>query len=317
MKKISIVIPVYYNELNLSETVPQLLNIFEKLQAYQLELVFVDDGSGDHSLDLLRDYQKQEPNIIKIIKLTRNFGSMAAIQAGLTVASGDCIGMISADLQDPPELFLDMIQLWEQGNKTILAVRQDREDSAIQKMFSNTYYYLIRKIAIPNYPMGGFDFFLIDRQVANQVNQILEKNTNIMSLIFWLGFKPILIPYIRRTRKIGQSRWTLKKKIKLFEDTFISFSSLPFKLIMLLGYISMLSGLVYGGYHLFTRSLTLESNPEAYVIIFLILFFSGIQMVLSGVLGKYLWQTLEESRKRPLFVIDEIITSPNNMKPND
>ena len=126
MKKFSIVVPVYYNELNLPDTVPQLLALGEKLPQWDLELVFVDDGSGDQSLRILLDFHKQFPQQIKVVKLSRNFGSMAAIQAGYSVASGDCVGMIAADLQDPPELFLDMIDHWKKGSKAVFAVRSDR-----------------------------------------------------------------------------------------------------------------------------------------------------------------------------------------------
>ena len=199
----SIVIPVYYNEPNLPETIPQLLGLVERIPQCRLELVFVDDGSGDRSLEILRKFQERYPDTIKVVKLTRNFGSMAAIQAGFTVASGDCVGMISADLQDPPELFLEMLDHWKKGAKAVFAVRQDREEPFSQKLFSNTYYALVRKYAIPGYPDGGFDFFLVDRQVVNEVNRIQEKNTNLMTLIYWLGFRPILLPYVRRARQVA------------------------------------------------------------------------------------------------------------------
>ena len=173
MKTFSIVVPVYYNESNLPETIPQLLSLEGKMPGYCLELVFVDDGSGDNSLDVLLKYRAEHPEKIKVVKLTRNFGSMSAIQAGFTVATGDCVGMISADLQDPPELFLEMIEHWERGaSKAVFAIRQDRDEPPVQKLFSNSYYSLIRQFALAKYPNGGFDFFLIDRQVVSDLNQI-------------------------------------------------------------------------------------------------------------------------------------------------
>jgi dolichol-phosphate mannosyltransferase len=306
MKTFSIVVPVYYNELNLPDTIPHLLGLAEKLIDYQLELVFVDDGSGDRSLDTLRDFQSQFPNKIKVVKLTRNFGSMAAIQAGLTVAKGDCVGMIAADLQDPPELFLDMVRHWERGNKAVFAVRQDREEPAMQKMFSNSYYALVRKFALQNYPNGGFDFFLIDRQVVDQVNQIREKNTNLMALIFWLGFKPILIPYIRRNRKKGKSRWTLAKKIKLFIDTFVAFSYFPIQMLSALGFLVALAAFLYGLF-IFLHRIFFGVEVLGWVPTMIILTFtSGVQMAMLGVLGEYLWRNLDETRGRPYYVIDEV-----------
>lgn len=306
MKSFSIVVPVYYNELNLPETVPQLLSLAGDLSGYRLELIFVDDGSKDYSLTILLDFRSKHPDIIKVVKLTRNFGSMSAIQAGFTVATGDCIGMISADLQDPPELFVQMLDHWEKGTKAIFAVRQDREEPFFSKFLSNTYYSLIRNLAMPDYPNGGFDFFLIDRQIINELNRICEKNTNIMTLIYWLGFKPIMIPYIRRNRKKGKSRWTLAKKIKLFVDTFVAFSYFPIRALSVMGFLVATSSFLYGMFILFYR-LLFGIPVQGYVPIMLVMTFtSGLQMTMLGILGEYLWRTLDEVRSRPSFVIDEI-----------
>ena len=305
-KIITIIVPVYYNELNLPDTIPQLLALEEKLNGYKLELIFVDDGSKDQSLGILLDYQKRFPNQIKLVKLTRNFGTMAALQAGLTVATGDCIGVIAADLQDPPELFLEMVRHWEQGVKAIFAVRSDREESLIQKAFSNLYYALIRRFAVPGYPAGGFDFFLVDRQVVEEVNKIKEKNTNLMTLVFWLGYQAVFIPYVRRKRVKGESRWTFGKKIKLFVDTFVSFSYFPIRLFSFLGIIYAVISFSYGAF-IFFSWLSYGIEVQGWVPMMLVLTFTaGLQMTLLGILGEYLWRTLDEARGRPLFVIDTI-----------
>lgn len=305
-KIITIIVPVYYNELNLPDTIPQLLALEEKLNGYKLELIFVDDGSKDQSLGILLDYQKRFPNQIKVVKLTRNFGTMAALQAGLTVATGDCIGVIAADLQDPPELFLEMVRHWEQGVKAIFAVRSDREESLIQKAFSNLYYALIRRFAVPGYPAGGFDFFLVDRQVVEEVNKIKEKNTNLMTLVFWLGYQAVFIPYVRRKRVKGESRWTFGKKIKLFVDTFVSFSYFPIRLFSFLGIIYAVISFSYGAF-IFFSWLSYGIEVQGWVPMMLVLTFTaGLQMTLLGILGEYLWRTLDEARGRPLFVIDTI-----------
>lgn len=310
MKTISIVVPVYFNEQNLPDTIPQLLSLAEKLPGYSLELVFVDDGSGDRSLDLLLEYRSQNPGKIKVVKLTRNFGSMSAIQAGFTVATGDCVGMISADLQDPPEIFLDMVSHWEKGSKAVFAVRQGREEHVVQKMLSNTYYSLIRRFALAEYPNGGFDFFLIDRQVVADLNRIQEKNTNVMTLIYWLGYKPVMIPYIRRQRAKGKSRWTFAKKIKLFIDTFVAFSFFPIRILSVLGLLVAAGSFLYGGFVLFYWFFY-GIEVKGYVPIIVVLAFnSGLQMAMLGVLGEYLWRTLDEVRRRPQFVIDEIYQTP-------
>ena len=311
----SIVIPVYYNEPNLPETVPQLLGLAERIPQCRLELVFVDDGSGDRSFEILRKFQGHYPDTIKVVKLTRNFGSMAAIQAGFTVVSGDCVGMISADLQDPPELFLEMLDHWEKGAKAVFAVRQDREEPFSQKLFSNTYYSLVRKYAIPGYPDGGFDFFLVDRQVVNEVNRIQEKNTNLMTLIYWLGFRPILLPYVRRARARGKSRWTLAKKFKLFVDTFVAFTFFPLRVLSVVGFLAALTSFGYGTFILIYW-LLFGIDVKGWVPTMLIITFTtGLQMTMLGVLGEYLWRTLDEVRRRPPFVIDEVYDAKQQDKP--
>jgi dolichol-phosphate mannosyltransferase len=305
-KTITIVVPVYYNELNLPDTIPQLLSLEEKLPDYRLELVCVDDGSGDNSLALLLEYQKRFPGTVKVVKLTRNFGTMAALQAGLKVASGDCVGVIAADLQDPPELFLEMTRHWERGVKAIFAVRSDREEAFVQKLFSNLYYALVNRFAVPGYPSGGFDFFLVDRQVVEEVNKIHEKNTNLMTLIFWLGYQAVFIPYVRRKRAKGKSRWTFAKKVKLFVDTFASFSYFPIRLFSFLGIIYAVLSFTYG-LVIFFSWLTFGIEVQGWVPMMLVLTFTaGLQMTLLGILGEYLWRTLDEARGRPFYVIDTI-----------
>jgi dolichol-phosphate mannosyltransferase len=309
MKLFSIVVPVFYNELNIPDTIPELIKLRDHLPEYDFELVFVDDGSADRSLQLLMEYQGKYPETITVVKLTRNFGSMAAVQAGFSVARGDCVGMIAADLQDPPELFLEMLHYWEQGTKAIFAVRQGRQEPFLTRLFSNAYYWLLRRLALPGYPDGGFDFMLVDRQVIAEINRIREKNTNVMTLVYWLGFKPIMIPYLRRSRRKGRSRWTFSKKIKLFVDTFVGFSYFPIRLLSALGLVLAMGSFLYG-LVIFLYWLFRSVPVQGYVPLMLVMTFaSGLQMSMLGVLGEYLWRTLDESRRRPSFVIDEVYSS--------
>jgi polyisoprenyl-phosphate glycosyltransferase len=305
-KVLSIVVPVYFNEENLPETIPCLLALGQHLPGYQLELVFVDDGSGDRSLEILLDFQKQYPNVIQVIKLTRNFGAVAALQAGLLHAHGDCVGVLAADLQDPPELFLDMIRYWETGTKAIFAVRQDREEGVFQKAYAAIYYRLVRRFALRNYPEGGSDCILIDRQVVNDVNRIQEKNSNVSPLVFWLGYRPVLLPYVRRARKKGRSRWTLGKKVKLFVDTFVSFSYFPIRALSVTGLLLSFGAFAYACVAIYgwLRNGVAVQGWLSMTLILLIT--SGIQMTMLGILGEYLWRTLEETRKRPPFVVDAV-----------
>jgi len=309
MKTVSAVVPVYYNEANLPDTIPALLALRTELPGHRIELVFVDDGSGDRSLEVLLDHQRRHADVIKVVKLTRNFGSMAAMEAGLAAATGDCVGVIAADLQDPPSLFAEMVRHWEGGTKAVFAVRADRQEPRMQKLASNTYYALIRRLALPNYPRGGFDFFLIDRQVVGDVLRIREKNTNLMSLIFWLGYKPVMIPYVRRAREKGKSRWTLWMKLKLFIDSFVSFSYVPIRALSVAGILLALSAFGYAAYVLvlwFAKGIPVKGYAP--IVIFLALF-SGIQMIMLGVLGEYLWRALDETRRRPAYVVERVYDS--------
>jgi polyisoprenyl-phosphate glycosyltransferase len=306
---LSIVVPVYFNALNLPDTVPRLLALEDELDGVSLELVFVDDGSGDDSLAILQAFQRDHPDHIRVVKLTRNFGSMAAIQAGMTIARGDCVGMIAADLQDPPELLVQMVAHWRAGSKAVFAVRADREDSALQRLFARSYYQLIRRFALSNYPEGGFDFFLIDRQVVTDVIRIGEKNTNLMSLIFWLGYQPAMLPYVRRARTKGKSRWTLSKKIKLFIDSFVAFSYVPIRFLSATGLLVATSAFIYGAY-VFYAWLVNDIPVRGFApVVLMLAFTAGIQMTMLGVLGEYLWRTLDETRRRPGFVIDAVLSS--------
>ncbi|MEK5036070.1 glycosyltransferase family 2 protein [Paenibacillus sp. FSL R7-0302] len=302
--KLSIVVPIYYNELNIPHTIPRLQDLENIIPDCDFEFVFVDDGSKDRSFSLLMEAKKQDPRI-KVIKLSRNFGSMSAIQAGLNYTTGDCIGIIAADLQDPPELFKEMIEYWRSGKKIVLATREDREESFSQKLFSNTYYLLLEKFALKGYPKGGFDFLLIDKQVVHEVVRIQEKNTNIMSLIYWLGHDQVQIPYVRQERKLGKSRWTLSKKIKLFIDSFVSFSYSPIRFMSFIGVITAILSFLYG---VFVIVGTLSGFIELQgwtTIIALITFLLGIIMIMLGIIGEYLWRILDESRERPSYVIDQ------------
>jgi len=306
MKKISIVIPVYYNEPNLPEIIPRLLELKEKISGYELELIFVDDGSKDKSLEILLDFQKKNPNNIKVVKLTRNFGSMAAIQAGMSVASGDCVGVIAADLQDPPELFIEMVKRWENGIKAIFAARADRKESPLQKLSAGIFYKMIRRYALPEFPKGGFDFFLIDRKIVNELNETREKNTNLMNLIFWYGYDYAILPYTRQSRKHGKSRWTFSKKIKLAVDSFVGFSYVPIKLLPFIGAAFALGSFIYGGLIFYNWAIG-NIKVEGWTTVIIILTFAfGIQMFMTGIIGEYLWRTLDETRRRPGFVIDKI-----------
>lgn len=298
--KLSIIVPVYQNAQNLETTLPALLSIQDLIPHYRVELIFVDDGSTDDSYPVLLKYRSLHKKKIKVIKLTKNFGQMAAIQAGLRMADGDCAGIISADLQDPPELFVEMIKKWEKGAKLVVAERD-----FTRPIFSKYYWKMVSKYAVKGFPEGGVDLCLVDKQIVHDVNAMCEKNTHIFIFMFNLGYKVEVIPFTRQHRKAGKSQWTFSKKVKLFIDTFVSFSYLPVQLITTLGFAiwgtSVLFALAVAGTKIF------GAKYEGWVAVALLVsFFAGLTILILGIIAEYLWRILDEIRKRPNYVIDKI-----------
>lgn len=311
---LSLVVPVYYNEESLPTTVPALVAVAGEIVGESFELIFVDDGSGDRSLEVLKQFQKDPRFRLRIVRLTRNFGSMNAIQAGLAAARGESVGIIAADLQDPPELFREMHMHWRNGAKCVYAVRRDREESLFQKLGAGFFYSLLRRFALPGYPSGGFDFCLIDRQVVGELVRMKEKNTHLMNLIFWLGYPAVCLPYVRQARQHGRSRWTLTKKIKLFVDSFVAFSFAPIRLVSIVGLVLFLGALSYGGFLAYVRIAHGTPAPGFTTLAALVALTAGIQMMMLGILGEYLWRTLDAARSRPPYVIDRLIEPPHVQK---
>lgn len=304
MPKLSIVVPVYFNEKNLTTTIPALQGVLNTLPDMDGELVFVDDGSGDGSFAVLAAAAAQDP-CIKIVRLVRNFGAYMALLAGIDHASGDCIAIIMADLQDPPELISDMVLKWKEGSKLVLAERVDREDAFVDRMFAQTFWGFIRRFGIKTIPPGGFDFVLFDRCVADVLRTMREKNSHFMLQTVWTGYPPAVIPYTRRKRTVGTSRWTFSKKLKLFIDSSISFSFLPIRLMSTLGLLTALSGFAFAFYVLVTR-LWFGAGVQGYSSLMIaVLIIGGLQMIMMGMIGEYIWRTYDESRNRPHYIVAE------------
>ena len=311
MAFVSIVVPVYHNAASL----PDLLARFQALARGhaddRFEFVFVDDGSCDPSFAVLENLAGREPRM-RLIKLSRNFGSNAALLAGLDQARGEVVAAIAADLQDPPELIGDMLDHWRRGRKVVLAARSSRDDPFLTALLARGFYALFRRFAIATMPPGGFDFFLIDRQVCDLIKGIGESNAYLMGLILWLGFNPMVLPYHRqaRERKYGTSMWTLARKLKYFIDSFVAFSSMPVRAASLLGIGLSVCGLGYALWVVlmgFCYSIPVPGWSSLMVIVLVV---SGAQLMMTGVLGEYLWRNLEETRRRPRFIIDRVVEKP-------
>lgn len=313
MSLLSVVIPVYFNEESLPILYEGLDKVSQDLKRVSFEFIFVDDGSGDKSFDVLKKLSERD-NRIRIVKLSRNFGSFVACLAGLSYAKGDCAAIIAADLQDPPELLIRFYEKWEGGSKIVCAGRESREDNKIKILFSKIYYYLLKLIAIKEMPSGGFDSVLIDRKVIDVLVNVKEKNTSLMGQILWTGFNRDIIYYCKKERKHGKSMWTLSKKIKYFIDSFLAFSYFPIRAISLLGIVFAFLAFIFGIYIIFQKIFFSVSVQGFTTLIVVILFTAGIQMIMLGVVGEYLWRNLDETRKRPIFIVDEIFGFNKNLK---
>ncbi|MEF9919512.1 MAG: glycosyltransferase family 2 protein [Erysipelotrichaceae bacterium] len=312
MKKVSIVIPCYFNELNIPETYSVLKrDVLDKREDILFEVVFVDDGSKDNTLLELKKAQNKDSRI-RIVKLSRNFGEFRAIVAGMSVATGDAIAVMSADLQDPPYLITEMISNWEQGEKVVIAARNKRNEPWIKNFFANTYYRIVRKLVIDDYPQQGFDFFLMDKDVAEILVNMQEKNSSIYVQLIWTGYKPKVIEYTRMEREKGESMWSYKKRFDLFVDTFIVFSHTPIRWISVFGFLMSITGFIAAVYFIIDKFVRGTDVAGWTSLIVVVLVLAGVQMVMLGIIGEYMWRNLDETRKRPLYIIESVIEGKDN-----
>ena len=304
MSKLSIVVPVYYN----SDTLELLYNdmkekILEKLGDY--EIVFVDDGSGDNSWEIMNGIKAKDPNVV-CVKLSRNFGEHAAILAGLSVCTGDCAVTKQADLQEDSTLILDMYESWKRGNKVVLAIRESRDEGALKKFFAGCYYWLVKKTINKEMPQGGCDCYLVDRKVIEVLQMMDEKNSSLTLQVMWVGFKTEKIYFHRKDREVGKSRWTLGKKVKLVVDSMMSFTYFPIRFIATVGFLFSLFSLV-GIIMVIHEKLTVGTPILGYAsLMCVVLLGFGLVFIMLAILGEYIWRALEEARNRPPFIIDRV-----------
>jgi dolichol-phosphate mannosyltransferase len=300
--KISFVIAVYHNEGALTKTYENIRQVFSnELTHHEYEIVFVDDGSKDGSLNEILSLKNQDPGI-KAITFTRNFGQMAAMLAGFREATGDAVINISADLQDPVSLIPQMVEKWQEGSEIVICYRTDRADSLAAKLFSRLAYGVLR-MSHPQIPPGGFDFVLMDRKVMDSFNAIDVRHRYFQGDLLWTGYRTSFIPYVRLKRTIGKSQYNFSKKLKNFLDAILDASYLPIRFISLLGFITSALGVLYSISIVFSwlRGETPFSGWAPIMIA--ILMVGGLIMVMLGVIGEYVWRINEEVRKRPNYVI--------------
>lgn len=305
MSKISIIIPVYYN----ADT---LMLLYEDMKAKILpdlgdyEIVMVDDGSGDDSWKVMNEIRELDDNV-KLVRLSRNFGEHAAILAGLTNCTGDCAVTKQADLQEDSELIVRMYDKWKEGNKVVLAVREERDEPAVKKFFANLYYTIVRKTIDDKMPKGGFDCYLLDRQAIEVLLKLDEKNSSLSLQVLWIGFKSDNVYFHRKDREVGESRWTLSKKFKLVVDSMMSFSYFPIKFMSGVGVVMALLAFVWV-IEVFIEYFVVGTPVRGWsTLMCLVLFSTGMILLMLGVLGEYLWRTLDATRNRPVFIVDSVV----------
>jgi len=304
---VTVVVPVYWNEATLPALVERLRAVGEQLRPDELELLFVDDGSGDGSFALLQEAAQRDARV-QVVRLSRNFGSNAAILAGLTYARGDAVVVLAADLQDPPELIPELVAGWRDGAEVVVAARRSRNDPLVGRFFSAGFNRLFRRFVFRDFPPGGFDFLLVSRRVARVLARMAERNSYIFGQAFWVGFERRVVEYDRGEREGGRSRWTLGRKAKYFVDAFTAFSYVPIRAASLIGFLMALAGFVYAAVLIVLRVTGVLANAPGFAALaVLILVAAGAQLIVIGIIGEYLWRVLEESRRRPAFIVDTAV----------
>jgi glycosyltransferase involved in cell wall biosynthesis len=300
---LTIVTPAYDEAENLPVLYRRLRTVLHSIDM-DWEWIIVDDHSADDTFTVIADIAGSDPRVHGI-RFARNFGSHTAMTCGLHHAKGDCAVVMAADLQDPPETLPALLTKWRGGGHVVWAVRARREGEKASTLgFARLYYFLMRwLVGFKEMPATGADFFLVDRRVVDALRQFNESNLSLMALITWMGFRQVMITYNKQARLHGSSGWSLEKKLKLVVDSVASFTYLPIRLMSYLGFIVALVGSLYAGV-IIVNALAGRPPQGWSSLTVVILVVSGIQMLMMGVLGEYLWRALDESRRRPRYLIE-------------
>ncbi len=299
---LSVVAPVYNEAESIREFYTRLRAVLNGT-GMRSEILFVDDGSRDGSLVLLKAIQKNDLEV-KVLELSRNFGHQIAVKAGIDHAQGDAVVVIDTDLQDPPETLLPMLAKWREGFDVVYAVRAKREGEGFFKRSTAALYYrLMKKIAHIDLPLDTGDFRLISRPVADALRQIQEKNPYIRGLVSWVGFKQTGIPVERQARFAGETKYTLRKMMKLAWNGITHFSFLPLQLSTFVGLITALVAFLWMMQALYVGLVLHIAVPGWTSLILAVLFLGSVQLITLGIMGSYLARCFEETRSRPLYIL--------------
>lgn len=301
----SIIVPVYNNEQNIPVSVPYMIEASDQFRGYDVEFIFVCDGSPDCSFEELRKMKDRYQEKITIINFTRNFTQGAAVHCGIDHSRGNVIGVISCDMQDPFELFSDMLSEWENGYKLVIANRESRHDKGLGVLGSNLYHHLVHRYIDKRWPAGGFDFFLMDRQVAQDYAKYDVANGSMQMLLIWLGYEYKLIPYTREERYVGHSGYSFFKKLNLVFGVFATYSPIMSRIWLAIGallvVLSAVLAVVFACAGLFTATGVNSALPSL-----LLVFCAGIVLCAIGFMGEFIWRDYRNSLGLPRYVIDEI-----------
>lgn len=303
---LSVVVPVYNESAVLGMFYDRTVRALEALRDVEFELIFVDDGSADDSFSQLSMLAAHDSRV-RVVKFSRNFGHQIAITAGLDHAAGDCIVFIDADLQDPPEVIADMLTRWREGYEVVYGVRAERPgESRLKLLTAKLFYRLLKNITRVEIPVDVGDFRLIGRRAADELRKLREKDRFVRGLVSWIGFRQTGVTYNREERYAGETKYPYRKMIKFALDGITSFSNLPLKLATWLGYASSALAFLYLVTVFVQKLLGITVQGWATIMVAL-LFLGGVQLIALGIIGEYLGRLFNESKPRPMYVVEERI----------
>lgn len=308
MKKISVVVPMYNEEEVANECYKRLKDVIYGIPEYDYEFIFVNDGSKDKTLDIIKTIANSDKKV-KVISFSRNFGHQSAVSAGLKEITGDVVLIIDADLQDPPEVVPDMIKLWEEGNEVIYGMRKSRAGESFFKVATASMFYkTLNALSDVEIPRNTGDFRLVDRKVIDVINKMPEHNKFFRGLFGWIGFKQKAYLYERQKRFAGKTKYPLKKMLKLASDGIISFSTKPLKLVGYIGILSILISFLVLIYSIISYIFKFGNFTSGWASIMVaITFFAGVQLLSMWIMSEYISRIYDENKNRPEYIIDEKI----------
>jgi glycosyltransferase involved in cell wall biosynthesis len=306
---ISVVVPCYNEEEVLVHTHSRLTQVLDRLENAEYELVYVNDGSSDRTDEILRSLNQTSPQT-RAVLLSRNFGHQAAVTAGLTAAAGQCVVIIDADLQDPPEVIAEMVERWREGYEVVYGIRESRAgESGFKLRSAQIFYRLINKLSDVHIPLDTGDFRLLDRRAVDALLAMPERHRLLRGMASWIGFRQYGLKYAREARFAGTTKYPLRKMLNLALDGIFSFSTVPLRFVTILGVLT--SALAAAGifYSLAVRIFTSHWVAGWATLILAVLFTGGVEMFCFGILGEYIGRIYTEIKQRPLFIVREMLES--------